>query len=110
MKCAQHRPKSEEKKQSKDINKAKDTDHNEDSADEKGRLPHRVALSAFSKSVGHRPMGIQVAQVRLFCGACSAIVQLDIHVEDCVGLPQHPPNAVADGLRCSALSTSNDLR
>ena len=53
------------KQHKKGPNKANDTDHHDVSADENIRLPHRIALSAFSKSVGHRPMGIQVAQVRM---------------------------------------------
>ena len=30
------------------------------------RLPHRLLLSAFSKTVGHRPTGLQVAQAKMF--------------------------------------------
>ena len=30
------------------------------------RLPHRLLLSAFSKTVGHRPTGLQAAQAKMF--------------------------------------------
>ena len=30
------------------------------------KLPHRLLLSAFSKTVGHRPTGLQAAQAKMF--------------------------------------------
>ena len=40
--------------------------NSEDKGGQPKRLPHRLHLTAFSTSVGHRLTGLQVAQVKLF--------------------------------------------
>ena len=48
-------------------NKEKESSTGKDQHDKQlKRLPHRLLLSAFSKTVGHRSTGLQTAQVRVF--------------------------------------------
>ena len=104
--------------------KAKDKVDKADKEDKKGesapstegqarqRLPHRLRLTAFSRSVGHRPMGLQVAQVRLFTQRFPTDFRemsmqkmvLPCNVEGTL------PFVAKDGLPCPALSTVNALR
>ena len=77
------------------------------------RLPHRLKMSVFSKSVGHRPTGLQVAQVKLFVerfptefremSMQKIVLPCDLH-------GQLPFVALGGGLPCPCLSTMNALR
>ena len=60
--------KDNEKGTAKATDKEKDnqTPHPSSEGQARQRLPPRLNLGAFSKPVGHRPMGLQVAQVKLF--------------------------------------------
>ena len=76
------------------------------------RLPHRLKLSAFSRSVGHRPMGLQVAQVKMFAQRFPSDFR-EMAMQKVV-LPCNTagtlPYVAKDGLPCPALSTMNALR
>eukprot|EP00969_Alexandrium_andersonii_P180021 7956814-Alexandrium_andersonii.AAC.1 len=56
-----------EKAEKKEAKKAKKDEQDKDEPqDHKPKLPHRLKLSAFSRSVGHRPGGLQIAQAKMF--------------------------------------------
>ena len=77
------------------------------------RLPHRLKLSAFSKSVGHRPTGLQVAQVRLFIDRFPTEfreMSMQKIVVPCNMDGTMPFVALGGGLPSPALSTMNALR
>lgn len=106
-----------DKKETKEKAKDKDKDKDESRPSPEGqarqqRLPHRLKLSAFSKSVGHRPMGLQVAQVRLFTQRFPTDFR-EMSMQKMV-LPCNQdgtlPFVAQDGLPCPALSTVNALR
>ena len=100
-----------EKAQDKEDKKGESTPSSE-GQQARQRLPHRLKLTAFSRSVGHRPMGLQVAQVRLFTQRFPTDFRemsmqkmvLPCNVEGTL------PFVAKDGLPCPALSTVNALR
>ena len=93
------------KKQKKSAKEAEDEEGSQ-------RLPKRLLLSAFSKQVGHRPTGLQTAQVLLFTERFPTEFR-EVAMQKIV-LPKsqegHPFVAPDGGLPCCALSTVNALR
>ena len=74
------------------------------------KLPHRLRLSAFSKRVGHRPTGIQVAQVKLFMERFPTEFRtMAVHQ---IVLPCHQglPFVTPGGIPCPTFSTVNALK
>ena len=77
------------------------------------RLPHRLLLSAFSSSVGHRPTGLQTAQAKMFVERFpSEFREMSMQkvVLPCNMDGSLPFVAPGGALPCPALSTFNALR
>ena len=77
------------------------------------KLPHRLLLSAFSKTVGHRPTGLQPAQAKMFVERFPSEFR-EMSMQKVV-LPCNMDNSLPfvapDGcLPCPALSTFNALK
>ena len=75
------------------------------------KLPRRVTIHAFSKAVGHRPAGLQVAQTKLYVERFPTEFNI-MSLGKCV-LPHHKglPFVSPDGfLPCPLLSTCNALK
>ena len=77
------------------------------------RLPHRLLLSAFSKTVGHRPTGLQAAQAKMFVERFPSEFR-EMSMQKAVlpcSMDGSRPFVAPDGsLPCPALSTYNALR
>ena len=77
------------------------------------RLPHRLLMSAFSTTVGHRPTGLQAAQAKMFVERFPSEFR-EMSMQKCVlpcSLDGSLPFVAPDGgLPCPALSTFNALR
>ena len=112
---------SDEKEKHSD-KKEKQSDKKGKQSDKKGtpglvagpmRLPHRLLLSGFSTSVGHRPTGLQAAQAKLFVERFpSEFREMSMQkvVLPCSMDGSLPFVAPDGGLPCPALSTFNALR
>ena len=77
------------------------------------RLPHRLLLSAFSKTVGHRPTGLQAAQAKMFVERFPSEfreMSMQKAVLPCSMDGSLPFVAPDNGLPCPTLSTFNALR
>ena len=79
------------------------------------KLPRRVKLSAFSTKVGHRPMGLQVAQCQLYVQRFPTEFRLIAMQKVVCGHHHGKPfvatlDGEAPGLPTPALSTMNALK
>jgi hypothetical protein len=104
------------KKDAKDVkkrdakeDKKKDSKKDEDS-DKPAHLPRRLKLAAFSKQVGHRPTGLQTAQVKLFVERFPTEFREMSMARMVLPHFEGRPFVAPDGLPCPALSTVNALR
>ena len=101
--------KKDKDKSKKDKDKDKDKDKSSDPSCDAG-LPKRLGVSAFSTKVGHRAMGLQVAQVRLFIQRFPT--EFRLMSLGCVVLPMKDgkPYVTDDGLPNPLLSTLNAIK
>ena len=73
-------------------------------------LPKRLCVSAFSKKVGHRAMGLQVSQVKLFIERFPTEFRMMALGKVVLPVKDGKPYVTEDGLPCPLLSTFNALR
>ena len=93
-------------KKDKDTAKKKDDDPSHDA----GPLPKIISISAFSRKVGHRSMGLQVAQVRLFIQRFPSEFRLMSMGRIVLPMKDGRAYVAEDGLPCPILSTVNAVK
>ena len=99
--------------QPKASSRGQESGKSKDKGGQPQRLPHRLLLSAFSTSVGHRPTGLQVAQAKLFVERFPSEFR-EMSMQKVVlpcSMDGSLPFVVPGGaLPCPALSTFNALK